>query len=614
MIYNGRFIDPYKEMIKYQQLTKFIPMKKRLLNYFVFFVTTVMLLSSCGGLQKMADRANEVEYTLKPNVLEMHAEQVAMKLSVKFPAKYFDKKAILIVTPVLKYDGGEKQYRSFTIQGESVKENNEYRVPYATSKTISVEDTIPYADVMRISELELRITASAGDKKINFISPIIGKGVITTPRLVAYGMFIDSENAGGSTIMATVQLPEQSTAQSSVQLFYALQKSNLSRTEMRKSEIVKILAEIKANSEGGENEISGLVISSYASPDGPLAMNQKLVTNRGAAAKKFIEKELKKAKVAKLDDANFITTATTADEDWEGFKALVQASELEEKDLILRVLSMYQDPEVREREIKNIAEAYSSLKNDILPMLRRSVLKVNFKSATKSNDELLTLATSNPATLSNLELMHAATLTEDLDKKVAIYLQAIAKESTDWKAYNNLACVYISQKNLAEAKVNLNKANQLNDANGMVLNNLGVLALADGNTDEAVRYFNEAKAAGCTSNAVNYNLAVLQLKNAEYNDAVSTFGADASFNKALAQLLAGNSAAAESTMNTLGDSKHGAFYYLKAIIAARQNKQADVLVFLKKAVELDASFKAYADADREFLKVAGSDEFNALIK
>ena len=210
--------------------------------------------------------------------------------------------------------------------------------------------------------------------------------------------------------------------------------------------------------------------------------------------------------------------------------------------------------------------------------------------------------------------MHAATLTDDLDKKAAIYLQAIAKESTDWKAYNNLACVYISQKKLAEAMVNLNKANQLKDANGMVLNNLGVLALADGNTDEAVRYFNEAKAAGCTSNAVNYNLAVLQLKNAEYNDAVSTFGAEASYNKALAQLLAGNAAAAESTMNTLGDNKHGAFYYLKAIIAARQSKQADVLEFLKKAIELDASFKAYADSDREFLKVAGSDEFNALIK
>ena len=389
-------------MIKYQQLTKIIQMKKAILNYFVFFVMITIMLSSCGGLQKMADRANEVEYTLKPNVLEMHAEQVPMKLSVKFPAKYFDKKAILVVTPVLKYDGGEKQYRSFTIQGESVKENNVYRVPYATSKTISVEDTIPYIDVMRISELELRITASAGDKKIDFVSPIVGKGVITTPRLVAYGMLIDSENAGGSTIMATVQLPEQSTAQSSAQLFYALQKSNLSRTEMSKSEIVKILEEIKANSEGGENEISGLVISSYASPDGPLDMNQKLVANRGETAKKFIVKELKKAKVAKLDDADFITTATTADEDWEGFKALVQASELEEKDLILRVLSMYQDPEVREREIKNIAEAYTSLKNEILPMLRRSVLKVNFKSATKSNDELLTLATSNPVALSNL--------------------------------------------------------------------------------------------------------------------------------------------------------------------------------------------------------------------
>ncbi len=588
-------------------------MKKLTFNYLVFFLVVSVVLSSCGGLQQMADRANEVKYNVTPKVLEMHAEQVPLKITGTFPAKYFDKKAVLVITPILKYEGGEKVYKSITVIGESVNDNVT-KIPYATGGSIKIEDTIPYIDAMRISELELRIGASSGDKKAPFVNRSIAIGVITTPRLVTKGLMIDSKGTGiGQTIMATITLPTQSFDQSSAMIYYALQKYNLSRKEMSKEEITKLLELIKANDNDAEKELTSLEIASYASPDGPEDMNQKLVVNRGNTAKKFITKELKKAKISKLDDANFITTTTTPDEDWEGFKNIVQGSSMADKDLILRVLSMYQDPVVREREIKNIAEAYVGLKGDVLPKLRRSVLKVNFKSKTKTESEIRALAESNPKSLSNAELLYAATLTGDMQKKASLYREAYTLYNS-WEAHNNFACTQIAQGMYVNADGPLNRALMLGGNEGMIYNNLGVAAMAAGNEAKAIEYFDKAKAAGCTNSALGYNLGIINIKKAEYADAVTNFGATASFNKALAQLLNGDASAAESTMNGLGECKDGAFYYLKAIIAARLDKQADVISNLKTTIEKDGSYKAYALADREFHKLAGNALFTALLK
>ena len=588
-------------------------MKRISLNYLALFVFVSAILSSCGGLQKMADRAEEVNYVVTPKVLEMHAEKVPVKITGNFPAKYFDKNAILVVTPTLKYEGGEKTFRSFTIQGENVMENNELKVSYKTGGTISYEDTIPYIDAMRVSDLELVIAASLKDEKVHFVNKKIADGVITTPRLVEYGMLIDSKNdKGGKTVMATVALDDEVLSQKSAVIYYALQKYNVRRGEMTKAEISELLNLIIENYQDQEKELTNIEIASYASPDGPEDLNSDLVDNRGKSAKGFVEKELNKKKVEKVKEENFISKATTPTEDWEGFRKLVQESNMADKELILRVLTMYQDPVVREREIKNISEAYTGLKDDILPFLRRSILKVNYKTKKKTNEEMAKLAETNPSALNAKELMFAATLTDDLDKKIAIYTAATTQFGT-WDTYNNLACVYVSKGDLTSAATALTTAASKNE-NGMVLNNQGVVAMANGDFDKATEYFAKAKEAGCTNDALGYNMGVINIKEAKYTEAINNFGATASYNKALAQLLSGDAAGAESTMNSLGECKMGAFYYLKAVIAARLDKQADLFTNLKTAVKKDAALKAYAKDDMEFNKFAGAEEFKTIIE
>lgn len=560
----------------------------------------------------MADRAEEVNYAVTPKVLEMHAEKVPVKITGNFPAKYFDKNAILVVTPTLKYEGGEKTFSSITIQGESVVENNLITIPYKEGGSFSYEDTIPYIDAMRISDLELVIAASVKDEKVHFVNKKIADGVITTPRLVKYGMLIDSKGAkGGKTIMTTVSLDEEVLSQKSAVIYYALQKYNVRRGEMTKEEIASLLTLIIENYENVEKELTNIEIASYASPDGPEDLNSDLVDNRGKSAKGFVEKELNKKKVEKVNEENFISKATTPTEDWEGFRKLVQESELADKELILRVLTMYQDPVVREREIKNISEAYTGLKDDILPFLRRSILKVNYKTKKKTDEEMANLAETNPTALNAKELMFAATLTEDLDKRVAIYTAA-ANQFGTWEAYNNLACTYVAKGDLANAETALTTAAS-KEENGKVLNNQGVVAMANGDFDKAAEYFAKAKEAGCQDEALGYNMGVINIKDAKYQEAVNNFGGTASFNKALAQLLNGDAAGAESTMNSL-ECKMGAFYYLKAVIAARLDKQADLFTNLKTAVEKDEALKAYANADMEFNKFAGAEEFKTIVE
>jgi tetratricopeptide (TPR) repeat protein len=596
-------------------------MKNRTFNYFVSFLLAGLFLVSCGSIKKMADTANQVKYNVTPKPLEMHVEKVAMSLSGTFPAKYFIKKAVLVITPVLKAKDGttEKAYKSFTLQGEGVKDNNKV-IKFKEGGAFSFSDTIPYEDGLRFSDLELRIKASAGSESVNFITVKVAEGVITTPRLVDKGMEVDNGGDGkgqgnkmGKLMKTSVTVDAVQTVKQDATIFYELMKSDVRRTEMDKKEIKDMVENIKNLSTDKDKKFSGVQVSAYASPEGPLDMNARLVKERGTSSMDYLSKELKKLKVDALKDPNFITKQTTPDEDWEGFQRVAQASSFRDKDLVLRVLSMYSDPVVREKEIKNIAEAYTDLKESVLPKLRRAIVQISYEGKAKTDDEMVNLAVTNPSALKDKELFHAAEITKDANQKVQIYTTYTNTYPNDWKGFVNLGVAYADQGKLAEAKSAFEKAKAIDSKNSAVLNNLGVVAFAQGNMKEAEQYFTQAKANGA-SDEIGYNLGVIKIKQGKYRDAVSSFGSPASFNKALAQTLATDNGGAKGTLNAMGEKEAGIFYYLKAIVAAKNASDDEVIKNLTTAVSKDASLKDYAKKDMEFGKYLENAAFKALVQ
>jgi len=585
-------------------------MKKVTFNYLLLFVAAIAFLASCNGLKKMADKASELQNNVTPNPLEMHAEKVPVKIAGTIPPKYFDKKAILVVTPVLKYNTGEYTLKTYTLQGEKVEDNNKV-IPYAEGGSFDFSDTIPYVDDMRVSELELRMKGSRGDEQADIITVPVAKAVNVTPRLVKYGPEIDGVKFVEIAVSMDAKISDLQTAI----ILYDLQKSNLKKAETKKEEIQKLLELLTTTTDEDDNELVNVEIASYASPDGPEDLNAKLVEDRGKTAQGYIEKNLKKAEASKTKEADFIVKETTPTEDWDGFKKEVEASEVQDKELILRVLTMYPDPEVREREIKNISEAYTALKTDVLPQLRRSVIKANYQSKVKSNEELLSMvADSNIMNLKLKELVYTASLTEDAALKEKIYNQAIVVEPNSFTAYNNLGVVKGSAGDIAGAKAAFTKGNEIKAGNPAILHNLGAVAFSEGNLEEAEKYFAESKAAGCQSPHLGYNLGVINIIKGEYPEAVQNFGSENTFCKALAQTLNKQDAGADATLAAMGEKESGWFYYLKAITAAKQSKDEALFENLKTAISKTAEIKTYAKGDVEFVKYWENETFKTIIQ
>ncbi len=578
-------------------------MKKVTFKSLVSLAVAVLLLSSCGGLDKMADKAKDIKYTVTPNPLEMHAGKVAVDIKGVIPPKYFDKKAKMVSTPVLKYGTGETALRTNTLQGEKFDDNNTV-ISWKEGGSFSYTDTIPYIDDMRISDLEYRGKASKGKDESELFIMKIADGVIVTPLLV--------DNTA-KFVEIPVKMDAKIADLETAIILYTIQNSNIRSSELKKDEVKKLIELLTKTTDESDNELVNVEISSYASPDGPEDLNAKLVEGRGKSAQSYIAKSLKKSEATVTKEPDFLVKETTPTEDWEGFKKEVEGSSVQDKDLILRVLSMYSDPEVREREIKNISEAYTQLKDDILPQLRRSVIKANYQSKVKTDEELLALA-SNPDTLKLKELLYTATLTEDLAVKESLYKMAISKHNDCYVANNNLGVVYTAQNKLAEAKTVFERANEIKANFPQVLANLGAIALTNGNVEEASKYFADAKAAGCKSPHVGYNLGIINIKDGLYTEAVQNFGGENSFNKALAQTLAKQFAEAESTLNGLGETDNGWVYYLKAIVAAKQSQDDAVFSNLGTAISKTAEIKAYAQGDREFVKYFENETFKALFQ
>lgn len=569
---------------------------KRLL-YFGSFIVIAALLSSCGGLNKMKKDAGNISYQVTPKVLEAHGGKVAVSITGQFPEKYFNKNALVEATPVLVYEGGETAFPSVTLQGEKVEANNK-SISYAGGK-FDYSGEVDFTDAMRKSELMLRVKATLKGTSVDFDPVKLADGVIATSTLV--------EKMPRPIIMKDNFkriVPESKMAD----INFIINRYNLRRKELSAEDVKMLFDFVKAANEAPNMEFVGTEIHGYASPDGKYDFNEKLSQNRADVVDKYIQREYKRAKVEAVNKESFISEKSTA-EDWEGFKKLVQNSSIADKELILRVLSMYSDPEVREKEIRNMAEAFEVLKDDILPKLRRSDIQVNVNKIGFSDDEILKYIESNPDTLGIEEMLYAASLTDDAATQLKYYQTALKHYPQCLRAANNIGATLLKMGKVSEAREALLKAQNMKDID-LVKNNLGFCELLDGNLDKATEYFTSMEKPTPES---NFGMGTIAIINGKYQDAVNFFGNEPSLNNALAKLLNGDATGAKNMLDGWDhECKH--VDYLKAVIGARLGNEDYMFNNLKLAVQKDASLKDKIKTDMEFGKYFENDTFKSIVE
>ena len=572
---------------------------KKTLGFVAVVALSGLITVSCSSLNKMKKRAGEITYSVTPETLVAKGGMVDLKIDVTFPAKYFNKKVAIEATPVLRFKGGEKAYEMKAIQGEKVQGNAEV-IPYETGKTVSYTSRIPYEDAMRLSDLEIDITGSKGAKTAKFDPRKIGDGVIATETLVVNA---PATSVGEDKFQRIIKQQEEAA------IYYLINSANIRSKEMTSEEMKKLEAYIKEAAAKENMNLNGIDVRSYASPDGAYDFNEKLANQREKSSSTFLKKQMKKGKVEQYKDENFFKNFVVA-EDWDGFKKAMEESNIQDKELILRVLSMHSDPEVREREIRNIASAFAVVADQILPKLRRSLFVVNTELIGKSDDELKALAKSSPAELNVEELLYSATLFDNNNDKLAIYETCMRQFPNDWRGFNDAGMVQFEMGNIAAAQSNFNKANSMSANNPVVQNNLGAVALKNGDLKQAEIYFGAATGAG---DEVNYNKGIVAIKSGDYAAAVNYFGQCNCVNAALANVLAGNNNEALKKLNA-ENKECPMSYYLKAVIGARTNDATAVIENLRKACSLDDSFKQLAATDMEFAKFFENNDFIAITK
>ncbi len=569
------------------------------LKNLAIFMFAAAVLSSCGGLNKMVKEADQVGYTVTPEVLEMHGGDVDVTVDVNYPAKYFNKKAIVTLTPVLKYEGGETELESIVLQGQDVTENNK-SISFDNGGKANYSDTFEYEDVMMRSELYVKATAAVKDKTADLGEVKLADGIIVTPQLVAKDPKVLLFPNHFKQIV-----PESYEAD----IKYIINRADVRRAEIGKDEMTELNEVIKNTDENERLELKGLEISAYASPDGELDLNTKLAGKRQKSAEKYLAGQLKKAKVEIADE---LMSLLSTPEDWEGFKKAMEASSIQDKEMILRVLSMHSDPVVREQEIKNLTAAFEVIAEEILPQLRRSKFTVNMDRIGWSDAELKDLWTNNADKLVLEELLYTATLMEDKETKVAVYKKATEVAPKCLRAHNNMGAILFQLDKVDEAEAAFTTAKGLKD-HDIINNNLGAVALKKGDVAAAKEAFTASLGAGPK---VNYNLGIVNIIEGDYESAVNYFGSEPSFNAALAKYLKGDDDGAWRTAANLEQADPHR-YYLLAVIAANQDKPEVAYENLKLALqncEVPDKMKERAAKDLEFAKLFNEAGFKAIVE
>ncbi len=568
-------------------------MKKKTL-----FFTIALVVITFFGCKPPKEFIDNLDVSVNP--LEMHANKVEVTVEGSFPDKYFTKKMTMVVTPVLKTKEG-KEYKAApkTYQGEKVKGNNQ-TIKYKVGGKYKQTAVFDYKEGMEVSELFMNVVVISGNKEYNLDPVKVADGVNITPLLVSVKPGTGDLNAEIAPDKFQRIIEEKEEAE----ILFLINQSQVRYNEMRGDDVVALTKAIKDAKADDNKEIKGLSISSYASPEGDLDLNEKLSDRRGNASSRYIERQIKRLRAEVKIDSKFTA------EDWDGFKALIEASSIEDKAVILRVLSMYSDSEQREKEIKNISAAYKVIADDILPKLRRSKMELTVNVIGKSDEEISKLAKEDPKALNLEEILYSATLVNTLEEKAVIYSKAIELFPNCSRAKNNLGMVRYEQMNITEADRYFTEALKINAQSPIINYNNGLVALAKGNFKNAEVFFGKAGGVG---NGLNYANAVLAIKKGQYKKAVSLLGASKSNNAVLANILNKNNTAARNVAAEIENS-NATTYYLNAIICARTNDANGVVDNLQKAINGNAEYKGKAADDIEFKNMKENSEFNALVK
>lgn len=561
--------------------------------YFSLALASSVALTSCNKLGELsADN-----FTVTPSPMEAVGGKVPVTINGRFPEKYMKKKAIVTVTPVLRYAEGSVQGQSATFQGEKVQANNT-EISYKVGGNYTMKNSFNYVPEMAKSELYLTFDAQVGKKKVKVPEVKVADGVIATSTL------INRTAASANTATGEDQYQYAIAQTKEAQIKYLINQANIRTSELNSvsvKDFVKTLREIKADQKGFQ--LDNIEVSAYASPEGKFNFNKKLAEKRGGTSTAYVKKSLKKNKLETDVDTRYTA------EDWDGFQKLVAASNIQDKEVIIRVLSMYEDPEQRETQIRSLSAAFNELANEILPELRRARLTINYNIIGRSDDEIEEQLKNDASKLSVEELLYAATLTDDAAKKEDIYKKTVQLYPNDYRAYNNLAELALKSGNTTAAKQYLAQALQHNAKSSEANANMALLSLVEGNTEAA------EQALGKAAEAKNYKevLGNLNIAKGNYAQAAQDLAGVKSNSAALAQILNKDYAAAAQTLATIA-APDATTSYLKAILSARTNQNTQALANLKDAFAKDASLKARAAKDLDFAKLFGDATFQSLIK
>ena len=537
-----------------------------------------MLLSSCSKLGALsADN-----FTVTPNPLETQQGTVPATINGHFPEKYMKKKAIVTVTPELRYANGTTvQAVPATFQGEKIAGNGQ-TINYKVGGNYTMKAVFPYADCNK-ADMYLTFDAAIGKKKFDVPAVKVAEGIIATSEL--YKKTLASANPS----LATDSYQRITKMKQEANVKFLIQQATLRKSELKNNsvqEFVNLLQQI--NNDQEKLALENIEISAFASPDGGLSLNDKLAGQRQKVTEQYLNKELKKMKMNANVDANYTA------EDWDGFQQLVQASDIQDKDVILRVLSMYKDPQEREQQIRNISAAFRELADGILPQLRRSRMTINYETIGRSDEQIAEQIASDPTQLTIEELLYGAAQKQDANEAEAVYKTATQIYSNDARAFNNIAINEFAKGNYDVASEYVAKALNANGSLAEAKANMGLLALKSGDLASAEKYI----AAATGANGLSEILGNLNLAKGNFAQAEKDFGEACTNSAALAQILNKNYAAAANTLKNIKIAD-GTTEYLKAILASRLGNKADAAAALKNAIAKDPSYAQYADYDLE---------------
>ena len=553
-------------------------------NILMVSLMAVAVLTSCSG--KLGQLSGDY-FKVNPNPLVADGGQVDATINGVFPEKYMNKKAVITVTPELRFEKNGVQQavkgRPATFQGEKVL-GNDQTISYQLGGHYTMKTSYEYEPAMQKSELYLTFDAKLGKKQVNVPAIKVADGVIATSELYHRTLTSAQPSVAPDAFQRVVEQKQEANIK------FLIQQAELRKSELQNNSVQEFVNLLKRISGDRENMmLSNVEVSAYASPDGGFALNEKLANKRQTNTEDYVKKQMKQANMEADVEANYTA------QDWEGFQKLVQASDIQDKDVILRVLSMYKDPQEREQQIKNMSHGFQELADGILPELRRARLTINYETLGRDDETIFNQIKSDPSKLSVEELIYAASIAETPAEQESILKTTTRLYPKDARAYNNLAALAYSKGNYDEAQRYLTQAAATGAACAETKANQGLLALQNGDIKAAENYLGQAgNAQGLAETLGNLHLA-----QGNYALAEQDFNGVNSNSAALAQILNKNYAKAAQTLKNV-QKADGMTDYLQAIVNARQGNNDAAQSFLRSAIQKDPSLKAYADNDLEF--------------